>query len=242
MKRYIFAGFVVLLLVLVVTFPARVAYQWFAPQDIQLSGISGSIWRGSATEGLAGDAYLRDISWQFKPGALLGGEVAFATTSSPAAGTIDADVAVGLDGTVTLSEVSGSVPLDLVHPVFQRNGTSGDLNLNFDSFVMQNGLPVDVSGALTVANVYVPDLSAGVLGDFRADFRTVDGQVSAIVDDLSGVLDIAGEITIAPDGSYSLVGDVAARPSAPPSIEQQLRYLGSPDPQGMRQFRFEGSL
>ena len=44
MKRYIFAGILVLLIVLLVTFPARVAYQWFAPPDLTLSGISGSVW------------------------------------------------------------------------------------------------------------------------------------------------------------------------------------------------------
>jgi hypothetical protein len=51
-----------------------------------------------------------------------------------------------------------------------------------------------------------------------------------------------GTIAISPDRSYSLVGDVAARPGAPPSIEQQLRFLGSADDRGFRQFRFEGQL
>jgi general secretion pathway protein N len=241
-KRYIVAGIVVLLLVLVSTFPARVAYQWFAPPDLQLTGISGSIWKGTATEGLAGDAYIRDISWQFKPAALFGGDLAFATTSRPASGTMNADVAVGLDGTLTLSSLSGGVPLDLVHPVFQQNGISGDLSLSFDNLALRDGLPVDINGAMTVANVYVPDLSAAVLGDFRVDFQTVDGTVTGTVDDLSGVLDVAGVITLAADSSYSLIGEVAARPSAPPSIEQQLRFLGSPDERGFRPFRFEGSL
>ena len=242
MKRYIIGGILVLLLVLVATFPARVAYQWFAPPDLQLTGIGGSIWSGTATEGLAGGAYIRDVSWRFKPGALLGGKLAFATTSRPASGTMNTDVAVGLDGSLTLSALTGSVPLDLVHPAFQQNGISGDLSLAFDRLVMKDGLPVDVAGSVTVANVYVPNLSAGVLGDFRADFQTVDGTVTGTVDDVAGVLDVDGVISLAPDRSYSLVGEVAARPSAPPSIEQQLRFLGSPDQRGMRPFRFEGSL
>lgn len=242
MKRYILAGVVVLLSVLVATFPARVAYQWFAPPDLQMTGISGSIWRGTATEGLAGGAYIRDISWRFKPAALAGGKLAFETTSRPASGTMNTDVAVGLDGSLTLSSLSGRVPLDLVHPVFQQNAIRGDLSLAFESLVLKNGLPVEVVGAVTVANVSVPSLSAGDLGDFRADFQTVDGVVTGTVDDVSGVLDVAGVIRLAPDRTYSLVGDVAARPAAPPSVEQQLRFLGSPDERGMRPFRFEGSL
>jgi general secretion pathway protein N len=242
MKRYILAGILVFLVVLLVTFPARVAYRWFAPADLQLSGISGSIWSGSATEGMAGGAYIRDLTWRMQPGALLTGKLAFATSSKPASGTMTTDVAVGLDGSLALTGLSGSVPLDLVHPALQQSGINGDLSLRFDSLVLENGLPVEATGTVTVANFFVPDLSAGVLGDFRADFQTTDSGITGNVDDVSGVLDITGVITVNADRNYSLVGEVAARPAAPPSIEQQLRFLGSPDERGMRPFRFEGQL
>ena len=242
MKRYLFAGILVLLIVLLVTFPARVAYQWFAPPDLTLSGISGSVWSGSAAEGLAGGAYIQDIQWTLQPAALFSGKLAFDTVSRPASGTMDTRVAVGLDGSLTLSALRGTVPLDLVHPAFQQGGISGDLRLDFDTLTLQNGMPVEATGNVVVSDFFARDLSAGAIGDFRADFQTVDGAISGVIDDVSGVLDIEGTISLAADRTYSLVGDVAARPSAPPSIEQQLRYLGSPDERGFRQFRFEGSL
>jgi general secretion pathway protein N len=242
MKRYVFAGLLVFLIVLLVSFPARVAYQWFAPPDVQLSGISGSIWRGSAVEGLAGGAYLRDISWRLHPAELLTGKLAFTTSASPASGTLHTDVALGLDGSLTLTDFSGNLPLDLVHQAFQQEGISGDLSMQFETLTLKNALPVVAVGSVTVANFYAPKLSAGVLGDYRADFQTTDSGITGNVDDLAGVLDIAGVITISPDRNYSLIGDVATRPGAPPSIESQLRFLGSPDARGMRPFRFEGQL
>jgi general secretion pathway protein N len=242
MKRYVFAGLLVFATVLIVSFPARVAYRWFAPPDLSLSGISGSIWSGSASEGLAGGAYIRDISWRLRPADLLTGKLAFSTTSRPASGSMETDVAVGIDGSLTLSNLAGSVPLDLVHPAFQNAGISGDLSMQFEKLVLRNGLPVDVDGRVTVANMYAPALSAATLGDYQAQFVTTDGAISGTVEDLSGVLDVTGTIAISPDRSYSLVGDVAARPGAPPSIEQQLRFLGSADERGFRQFRFEGQL
>ena len=242
MKRYVFAGLLVFATVLIVSFPARVAYRWFAPPDLSLSGISGSIWSGSAAEGLAGGAYIRDITWRLRPADLLTGKLAFSTTSRPASGSMETDVAVGIDGSLTLSNLEGSVPLDLVHPAFQRAGISGDLSMQFEKLVLRNGLPVDVSGNVTVKNMYAPALSAGTLGDYRAQLVTNEGAVSGTVEDLSGVLDVIGTIAISPDRSYSLVGDVAAQPGAPPSIEQQLRFLGSADDRGFRQFRFEGQL
>ena len=86
-------------------------------------------------------------------------------------------------------------------------------------------------------------MSASQLGDFRADMQTVDDNIVGQLDDVSGALDVdAASIVVRPDGSYSLIGNVAAKPGAPPSIEQQLRFLGSPDERGMRPFRFEGRL
>ncbi len=242
MKRYVFAGILFLLVLLLVTFPARVAYRWFAPPDLQLNGISGSVWSGTATEGLAAGAYIRDIGWKLRAAQLLTGKLAFRTTSSPASGSMATNVAVGLDGSLTLSGLSGSVPLDLVHEAFQQNGIGGDLSLQFDILVLENGVPVAATGSVTVANLVARDLSAGTLGDFRAKFQTSDNGITGAVDDISGVLDIAGVITVSPDRSYSLIGEVAAKPGAPLSIEQQLRYLGSPNERGLRPFRFEGQL
>lgn len=242
MKRIVLSGLLVFLLVLVVTFPARVAYRWFAPPDLQLSDISGSVWNGSASEGMAGGAYIRDISWRMKPAALLTGKLKFETSANPASGAMNADVAVGVGGSLTLTNLSGNVPLDLVHNAFQQAGISGDVSLEFSSLVLENGLPVEATGSITVANFFARDLSAGVLGDYRADFQTSGENILASVEDLAGVLEVVGVITINPDRSYSLVGDVAARPGAPPSIEQQLRFLGSVDERGLRPFRFEGQL
>ncbi len=81
-----------------------------------------------------------------------------------------------------------------------------------------------------------------MIGDFRADFTSADGLITGNVEDVSGVLDVAGVISINADRSYSFIGQVAALPGAPPSIEQQLRLLGSADERGRRPFRFEGRL
>jgi len=242
MKRYIIAGLIVFLAVLVTTFPARVAYNQFAPPDLSLTGISGSVWSGSAAEGLAAGAYLRNLSWKLRPASILTGQLAYRVSAQPAAGQIDTDVAVALDGTLTLSALTGSVPLDLLHQAFQQAGIGGDLSLNFARLVLRNGLPADVEGNVAVTNFYVPDLSSARLGDYRADFYTENGSVMADVTDTSGVLEVKGVVTLAPDRSYSLIGNVGARPAAPPSVTRQLEFLGSPDGNGMRPFRFEGSL
>ena len=242
MKRTIVAALVVFLIILAMTFPARVAYRWLGPDALLLGGLSGSIWNGAATEGLVGGAYLRDITWQLLPTSLLTGKISFKTSARPVSGRISAEVGIGKNGMLAMSQLSGSMPLDLVHDAIQQAGISGDLKLRFDTLVLKNNLPVLANGYITVSSFYIRELSASVIGNFRADFTMVNGRVTAYVEDASGLLDVTGVISFNEDRSYSFIGEVGTMPGAPTSIEQQFRFLGSADEAGMRPFRFEGRL
>ena len=242
MKRLIFLGLIVFLVVMVVTFPARVAYTWFAPAELQLSGIEGSIWNGSAAEGFAAGAYIQNINWQLKPMALMSGNLAYQTSSNLASGSMISEVAVGMSGELTLSNLTGNLPLDLVHPAFQQNGIRGDISLQFDSVVISNGMPSTVVGSVTIADFFVPDLSTSTLGDFTADFHSMDGIVVGSVKGADSVIDVIGTISLNPDRSYAFIGTVAPTSATPASIVNQLVFLGSANEYGQHDFRFEGQL
>jgi general secretion pathway protein N len=242
MKRLVTVGILIFFGVLLATFPARVAYKWFAPAELLLSGIAGSVWNGSAVEGYAGGAYVRNINWQFKPTSLLSGKLGFRTHSNPASGTLSADVGLSPGGDLLLSDLSGNLPLDLLHPAMQQSGIRGDIALQFETVLIRNGVPVVAEGSVTVSDFFVPDLSSARIGDFRAAFQTNDDTVVGSVEDVSGVLDVAGTISLHQDGLYSFVGQVAPTPVTPPSIVNQLRFLGSANERGQHEFRFEGRL
>ena len=241
MKRYLIAGLLVFFIVLIASFPARLAFRWFAPPDLQLTGVGGSVWNGNAAEALAGGAYLRDLRWTLRPSALAKGKLGFSASARPASGTLKTVVAIGFGGALELSDLSGNVALDLVHPAFQQGGIAGDLALEFESLVISGGRPVEANGSITVGNLYAATLSAAPLGDFLATVETIDGRIIGEMDDVGGVLDIEDtSLTIEPDGSYTLIGEVAPRPNAPPSVGQQLRFLPNGDRPGYKQFRFDG--
>ena len=242
MKRLIIVGLTTLIVIMLATFPARVAYHWFAPVELRLSGIAGSVWNGNAVEGVAGGAYIRNIAWRFKPLSLLSGNLAFATTSNPVSGSMNTDVAVSPDGTLTLSSLSGSVPLDLVHPAFQQSGIRGDIVLEFEMLVIPNVVPVAAKASVTVADLFVQNLSPSRIGNFRADFQTTDGKITGSVEDMTGVLDVTGSISLDQDRSYTFIGQVAPTSTTPQSIVNQLRFLGSANERGQHEFRFEGQL
>jgi hypothetical protein len=62
------------------------------------------------------------------------------------------------------------------------------------------------------------------------------------VEELSGVLDVAGIIRLENNRNYSFIGKVAALPDAPRGLTDQLRMLGSADDRGQREFSIEGQL
>ena len=241
-KRLILAGVLTFVAGLIITFPARVAYQWFAPPDLKLAGISGSIWRGTATQGSAGGIYLSDLKWSIRPVGLLTGKLEYATSSNLASGFLNANVAVGVGGSLMLSNVRGALTLDTLADMLPLNGIQGDVSLQIDELVVENGVPVEATGTLKIANLVSRYLSPTPLGDYQANFATEAEGILGSVDALSGVLDLTGTIRLSPDRNYAFTGKVAARSNAPINVSQQLQLLGSQDAEGKREFRIEGQL
>ena len=241
-KRLILAGIATFVIGLIITFPARVAYLWFAPAELKLSGISGSIWRGNAAQGTAAGVYLADVHWSFRPLGLLSGRLEFASNSKLASGFFDANVAVGIGGSLTLSDVAGALTLDTLAGVLPLTGIEGDVSLQFEKLVVENGVPVEATGTLNIANLVSRYLSPTRLGDYKAEFQTQEDGISASVESIRGVLELDGTIRLSRDRSYQFTGKVAANSTAPINIAQQLQLLGSPDSEGMRDFRIEGQL
>ena len=49
-KTLLPVGLLTFVAAFIMLFPARVAYDWFAPPAVQMSGLDGTIWSGSAAE------------------------------------------------------------------------------------------------------------------------------------------------------------------------------------------------
>ena len=227
---------------IVLLFPARVAYEWFAPETVRLSGITGTVWSGSAVEGSFDGFYAGTLRWHFRPAALFTGKIGYAVAGEPAGGLLESNVAISPEGSLHLGDLRAGLPLAALGNAAAAAGAEGGLDVQFESLVLDDGWPVRATGAADVRGLTIPVLSSAPLGDYHAEFETVDGVVTGRFEDASGVLDLDGTLELQPDRRYVLSGRVRATNAAPPGLVQQLRFLGSPDAQGMRTFRFEGRL
>lgn len=242
-KRLIAAAAAALLLGLIVMFPARVAYQWFAPADFKLGGISGTVWNGNAVEGTASGIYFNDLKWRFRPLSLFAGRAAYSITADPVSGFIETRIAIRPGGNVSFSAFDAALSLAAFNGILPMRGVEGAVTLQFETVVLERGLPVEADGTLNISNLIVRDLSGSPLGNYRAVFQTGDNGISGQVADVSGALDIDGTIELRPDGSYTFAGQVAATAGTPSALVQQLQlFLGSPNAEGRHSFRIEGRL
>lgn len=241
-RRLIAVGAAALVAGLVATFPARIAYQWFAPDGLALSGISGSIWNGSAAQGSAGGLYLSELTWRFRPLLLFRLRAGYVISARLPSGFVETHVAFGPGARVYLDDLATAIPLGYFNALVPVAGVEGDMSVQFRRLTIAEGFPVTADGTVNISGLVLRALAPSALGDFRAVFQTDDGVISAVVEDVSGVLDVNGSLVLQRDRTYAFVGQVAPGPDAPAAVVEQLRFLGSPDEQGRREFRFEGSL
>ena len=240
--RLIAVGIVALIIGLLTAFPARIAYQWFAPPGVSLESISGSVWSGHVAQAEIEGLYLQDLSWRFKPLGVFSGNLAYAIEATPVSGFINATVLLGVTSTIRVEDLQASLPLQSFERVARMPGLRGNVNLQFDRIVVKDGLPVAANGELAVANLVAPLIYRGSIGGYRAEFFTQDTGVLASVVDTDGVVDLAGSFEIAADRSYQFLGQLAPKAETPADLQSQMRFLGTPNDRGRYELRLEGQL
>ena len=234
-------AFLTVMIALLATFPARVAYSWVSPPFVQISGIKGTIWHGTASEFSTHGVYLTDLSWTMRPLQLLTGKAVYQVSGSPVAGFFESEVAVSFGGAVTLRDLRASLPLQMFAGAAKIAGLRGSASLQFERLQLVEGRPAAMDGTVNVADLVVPLVSGSSLGGYSAEFFTQNNGIVASVEDTDGVIDLAGSLQLSDDKSYAFLGQVAAKPNTPDAIRRQLRFLPPGSNSGQHELRLEGS-
>lgn len=226
---------------LLVLFPARVAYHWFAPPGIAVSNISGTVWSGSAAEASINQLYLHELQWRFNPSSLLSGGFGFHLEARPVSGFVDGVVIAGFGSSIKIQDLTASLPLEVLGSALQVGGLRGSASLQFDNLKFDQETLLEADGTLTVGNVTVPLIARETLGGYRAEFNTQEDGVNASIEDTDAVVDLAATLVIRPDRSYDFEGLIVPKPTTPSSILQQMEFLGPANDRGQREIRLGGT-
>ena len=241
-RGLILIGVLVFIVGLIVMFPARVAVGLIPPSAVAVSGIKGTIWRGSASEASVTGIYLRDIQWQASPLQLFAGRLTYQIEATPVSGFLETRLSIGLDRKLRLSDFTAALPLDLFAAAVGVPGLQGNASMNFERVELVDGLAIAADGVIQIANLTVPVIGRNSLGAYRADFRSQNNGVVASIEDTDAVVDLAGSLQIKMDRSFQFLAQVVVKPETPESIRQQLRFLPPPNDRGQQEIRLEGIL
>ena len=229
------AGFVTAVLL---TLPLR----WVAtalPATIECAAPSGTVWTGRCAALRVGSTLLGQTSWTLRWRELLrarlGGELSIQQPGL----TLSAFVSASPTGTLSAREVVGDVQLG--YAVVERLAPNlrGRLALDLDEVVVRDGWIRALRGVVRVDGLQQTYPQALALGSYRIEFAgqpDASGRLLGQLQDTGGPLDVRGTLALPANPGYELTGSVATRAETPATLANQIRFLGSADAAGRRQF------
>ncbi|MBM3115301.1 type II secretion system protein N [Jeongeupia naejangsanensis] len=199
MKRLIITGGIAALLFIGIRLPASVL-AGLVPAPLQLSGISGTLWAGSATQlGLDGQELVRGLSWRWQAAGLLRGELMWSLGSTDPATPVSAKLLTGLGGT-RIEDLSARLPasplLGQVRALapFQLGGT-----LLINARRLDRQILADASVQWQDASSLVTP-QANPFGSYNVSLQRNGQRLDWQLASLGGRLDIQGKGSIGPAG------------------------------------------
>lgn len=233
-------------LMLLVTLPAQVVFGQLGKVGIDATGVSGSVWNGQAAMIRIRQVPLGQLAWDVHVLKLLTGRASATVALKQANAFVEGDVSATPGGRIALTDVSASWPLDGLAAAGLPAGWKGTANARLTEVVVEDGLPVALSGTIDLMNVVGPANRPAALGSYRATFPSAaanagDG-IAADLKDLDGPIALAATLRVQRDRSYLIDGQIATRPEAPAQVVSALQYLGEADAAGRRPFSLSGTF
>ncbi|NOR39606.1 MAG: type II secretion system protein GspN [Gammaproteobacteria bacterium] len=205
--RYLAAGVVVYLLVLVGTFPAerittRIEQQ---VEDLSLLSVSGSVFSGQAGQLVYQDLDLGIVRWQFRPWALLLGKLEYKVVLVQPDNSGQAIIGVTLAGNAYGRDLEMRLIPDRIinhySPVLVQ--TSGVIQLAIERFDVGADSLQDVAGLIDWQDALIIEPFDLLLGQVSLSLHSEENGLAGTFED-GGVLGIAGDVVLLPAGKYNI--------------------------------------
>ena len=249
----IFKWLLALLIVVVIvaaaiawTMPADVAYRYVAGRlgPVSLVGVRGTIWDGHADGISVFGRDLGELDWQVDKAPLFVRRVHADLRIRGADIVTSGLVERAADGRVTANDVRFRAPASLLSPVLDVPSLNllGTITGTFAKVSLHQGVLGDANGSARWSEAGVSGTAEARFSDILAEFASqADGSIAGTVaDDGQGNLEVSGRFTIAATG-YEVEASLAAR-NDDPRIQEALRYVGQPQPDGSSHLVINGKL
>ncbi|WP_028006702.1 type II secretion system protein N [Solimonas flava] len=250
MKRrtlYALVGALTFLVSLVLLAPAATLYGWLKPglgDKVALAGVDGTLRDGSAAVVLvSGRPLAEQLHWRLRLSDLLLGRLG-AELDSRGGVLISGHISKGYNSVRAADLRIGAGLKPLLSAFGQPFAPiDGQASLDLPTLKLLDNWPVDANGTLRVQGLaWTLAKEPIVLGDYEATISRDGSDMVALVHTLAGSLEVAGDARAKADRSYELHLQLRPKADAPPLVQNLLRSLGNPDPQGYYHLRRQGKL
>lgn len=220
----------------------------FLPDNIRFSGVDGTFWVGSVQSVNINGWQFSEAQWDLNPACLLLGRLSTRVKVRVAGGDITTDATINLSGTITVRDLEANGPLQPIATEFNLPVSGGRYQVQISELTIADGWPMSLVGSVRVAGVPLNIFgdSAGPKGNYAAEFDNEsvpqDGQLTGMLSDDGGPVEVGGNIVLMPPNNYELQAKLKARPGAPVDIAQALSLAGPAGPDGSREISLAGSL
>ncbi|MEH6570821.1 MAG: type II secretion system protein N [Halioglobus sp.] len=234
------ALFVILLVLLTVSAPARLLGQLVSSDVLVIHGFSGSLWRGAAAQCLVrvGHGYLNlgNVKWHLEPMTLLTLSPTIALESHWGAQNIsgvltlrdveeiDIDIA-DLDATISAQLLRQYAPLQV----------EGDIALRAEHVNIRSGMPNSSKGQIVWRNAaWLSSLGSIPLGSYAVDFsQPQDEALIGEIVTISGAVAARGSIELR-ERDYAVDVFVEADSGLDDQLRQAMSLFAQPEADGYR--------
>lgn len=215
------------------SFPASIAYRWFAPDALALAGIEGTVWHGSAAYGGVEGLAFSGLRWQLNPVALLTGRVRLSAELRLPDGRASAKLTVS-GRRIEIDDLRAATELATLRQWLRLGDTRGKASATLATLTLVDGRPVAADGEIRVESLAIPPLfpTPGVtiveLGNYSAKVSSPDsaGLVGAIRDQ-DGPLELTGTLSLTADQQYRLDAQIRPRADAPDILVQGIENMST---------------
>jgi general secretion pathway protein N len=224
---------------------ARIPAAWIIPArhpQGSCTSIDGSLWSGTCSGLTVQGTPVGDVSWELHPLHLVAGKLAAHVTVTQGSGNATADVELGLGQRVTVRHVLADFALDPKLLPGLPPTLHGRAHLDLALVQIQRGIITQLQGRIEAHDLKESSGTNTALGSYVVTFPGGSGDPIGRIRDLEGPLALEGTLHLTPQPGFQLEGLITARQGAPPELVNNLRFLGSPDASGRRQFSLSGTF
>jgi hypothetical protein len=227
--------------------PAALLYSVFAPKNgpVQVFGLEGP-WAKGHLAGITvqGRVVAEDLSWRFKPWQLLLGRMGLQLNGGGQVGTVDGGLSLSPRATrLSNFRIASSVKRLAAIGGYPFVPVEGQMGANIQSLILVNNALNAAEGSVDLKNLaWTLARDPMLLGDFHAEITTTPEAIIATISSPSGPLSADGTAKLLPDKSYEVDIRIHPKPGASEMLQNYVRTIGQPDPQGDYHLRQKGKL